>query len=156
MEANIQIKNAEVEGKKIKKLEFFGDWEIEMGGGDEPVETILRPVYNEKYPYGRDTLPYHVIESVRTKQAGAVTWYGYMIGDPTTDKELGYPNVKYAVRIKIPGTSGSLSGTAKFQSRVETQRPATQSKGEMARIYFFSEDMTKLLGFARINYHYEG
>ena len=156
MEANLFIKNAEVEGNKIKNIEFFGDWEIEMGGDDdEPVETILRPVYNEKYPYGRDTLPYHVIESVRTKQQ-TVTWYGYMIGDPTTDKELGYPDVKYAVRIKIPGTSGTLSGTAKFQSRIETLRPTTQSKGEMARIYFFSEDMTKLLGFAHINYHYEG
>lgn len=33
MEANIQIKKAEVEGNKVKNLEFYGDWEIDMGGG---------------------------------------------------------------------------------------------------------------------------
>ena len=33
MEANIQIKKAEVEGNKVKNLEFYGDWEIDMGSG---------------------------------------------------------------------------------------------------------------------------
>ena len=39
MEANIQIKKAEVEGNKVKNLEFYGDWEIDMGegGGTGPI-----------------------------------------------------------------------------------------------------------------------
>lgn len=40
MEANIQIKRAEVEGNKVKNLEFYGDWEIDMGeggGGTGPI-----------------------------------------------------------------------------------------------------------------------
>lgn len=31
MEANLFIKKAEVEGKKIKNIEFYGDWEVDMG-----------------------------------------------------------------------------------------------------------------------------
>ena len=33
MEANLFIKNAEVEGNKIKNIEFYGDWEIQTAGG---------------------------------------------------------------------------------------------------------------------------
>ena len=31
MEANLFVKKAEVEGKKIKNIEFYGDWEVDMG-----------------------------------------------------------------------------------------------------------------------------
>lgn len=36
MEANLFIKNAEVEGNKIKNIEFYGDWQLNMGGSSAP------------------------------------------------------------------------------------------------------------------------
>ena len=34
MEANTFIKSVEVEGNKIKDIEFYGDWQLDMGSGN--------------------------------------------------------------------------------------------------------------------------
>lgn len=45
MEANIQIKKAEVEGNKIKNIEFYGDWDSSDIGGSGPIYVDV-PVDN--------------------------------------------------------------------------------------------------------------
>ena len=63
MEANLFVKKAEVEGKKIKNIEFYGDWEVDMGPSgpiiiDCPMSyieanTLPAGVFSEISPSGR-------------------------------------------------------------------------------------------------------
>lgn len=45
MEANLFIKSYRAEGNKVKDIQFYGDWEIDIGGGSgETVRKALRGI----------------------------------------------------------------------------------------------------------------
>lgn len=56
MEANLFIKNWKSEGNKIKDIQFYGDWEIDIG--EAPAEIEVLPNYVEKRPLVGDAYPY--------------------------------------------------------------------------------------------------
>ena len=53
MEANLFIKSYKAEGKKIKDLQFYGDMEIDIGGGPVAVEyEYVGDVTSPLLPFG--------------------------------------------------------------------------------------------------------
>ena len=142
MEANLEIKNATVEGNKIKDIEFYGDWEVEVGGGSG--EKIYRPVYDEKVPFGRDIIPYHVTPT--TAVTSGRTQYGFSFG--TEDDQNPF---KYEVRVRGP-SAGSLTYVSKGKSVVTWQKVSNPSIRNKFRVYFFTEDFSKCLGFTAVKW----
>ena len=41
MDANVFIKSVTVEGNKIKNIQFYGDWNVDLGGSSGEAETII-------------------------------------------------------------------------------------------------------------------
>ena len=54
MESNLFVKSYKTQGNKITDIEFYGDWEIDVGGGS-PVEVeydYIGAMTNPTLPYG--------------------------------------------------------------------------------------------------------
>ena len=148
MEANIQIKKAEVEGNKIKNIEFYGDWEVDMSGGDDPSrEKIYVPEYIETYPLGADTVPYHV--TYKSKVHGGLEQSGLSLG--TTEDKCPF---KYNVRVR-GSIFGNLSALLKENQGVYWTEPTTaagQADKVKGRVFFFTEDFKHCIGLTSIHW----
>ena len=148
MEANLFIKNAEVEGNKIKNIEFYGDWEVDMSGGDDPSrEKIYVPEYIETYPLGADTIPYHV--TYKSKVHGGLEQSGLSLG--TADDKCPF---KYNVRVR-GSIFGNLSALLKENQGVywdEPTTPAGQADKTKGRVFFFTEDFKHCIGLTSIHW----
>lgn len=139
MEANLEIKNATVEGNKIKDIEFYGDWEVDTGER----EVIYREVYKDTYYLGRDVLPYHTVQA--DKITGGYHYYGFKCGlDTDTDETNPF---EYAVRAKVTGGRGSLAQVIHNGDFVGITNNGSINR---ARMFFFTPDLKKIVGFTKI------
>lgn len=73
MEANLFIKSYKAEGKKIKDIQFYGDWEISMGSGE------LEPNYIETRPLEANLLPYGMTFEKTSEQVSGGTKYTFKL-----------------------------------------------------------------------------
>ena len=148
MEANTFIKSVEVEGNKIKNIEFYGDWEVDMSGGDDPSrEKIYVPEYIETYPLGADTVPYHV--TYKSKVHGGLEQSGLSLG--TTEDKCPF---KYNVRVR-GSIFGNLSALLKENQGVYWDEPTTtagQENKTKGRVFFFTEDFKHCIGLTSIHW----
>ena len=148
MEANLYIKNAEVEGNKIKNIEFYGDWEVDMDGGDDPSrEKIYVPEYIETYPLGADTIPYHVNYSTRVN--GGVEQFGLTLG--TTDNPCPF---KYNVRVR-GSIFANLKALLEGSQGIYWPEPTTatgQADKTKGKVFFFTEDFKHCVGITSVHW----
>lgn len=145
METNLFIKSAKVDSNRISEINFYGDWEIDLGGGSGSGEGNGILVGNGK-PFITDTQDNLV--SVKTVKASLFSinvvkselkdsGSGFFMTDCIKTKSNNY----YKTYTYLYGTSGNYSN---FVTRTYNHKPADVDN---IIIMFFSEDGDYIKGY---------
>lgn len=143
METNLFIKSAKIDNSKISDINFYGDWEIDLGGGSGEGSEIQ---VGDGKPFIVDTQD--TLVSIKTVKAasfsikivkGELKDHGrlYYMADCIKTKSNNY----YNTYTDAYSTSSSYS---KFVTRTYNKKPADVDN---LIIMFFSEDGDYIKGY---------